>query len=396
MGNKKKQILVIIVWLILMDFDKTIVSSNTLMLTFATVKPTIIASMSDSYKFSAFDKIRVHFNGLPFKSNEKQIIFYDPLKESEFSDYIGTNLTEISAFFQEIGFEFCYFPEIFRQLTPEQVRYHFPNWNGEPLHKVGNDLLKPYLAPEDRDIGACFLRLFDKYDGTFSCYQLRPSFVMKWEDQLAYYKRGLMRGIKAHQNDEGSIMYSVVCNDSGDYQRKIIFDIEKDFEEQANKVLDELKDFLKSVSVQGIREFVLNCSVPVESRLSRLVIDENYNIILPDFGNIIIDIGPMPKAVYLLFLRHEEGINFKSLVDYKKELEGYYETLTNRTTRKIIEDSIDAVVDPTRNTLNEKISRIRRAFLEQIDESLAKNYCITGLRGEAKRITLPRELVEWR
>lgn len=375
-------------------FDKNI-DKNAKILNFATVKPTKINSMSDLHKSSSSDKIRVHFNGLPFKPNEKQIIFYDPLKESEFSDYIGTNLAKISAYFQEIGFEFCYFPEIFSQLTPEQVRYHFPNWNGEPLHKVGNDLLKPYLAPEDRDIGACFLRLFDKHDETFSCYQLRPSFVMKWEDQLAYYQRGLMRGIKAYQNEEGNIMFSVVCNDSENYQRKIVFDIEKDFEEQADKVLDELKDFLKSVSVQGIREFVLNCSVPIESRLSRLVIDENYNIVLPEYGNIIIDLGPMPKAVYLLFLRHEEGINFKSLVDYKKELEGYYETLTNRTTRKIIEESIDAVVDPTRNTLNEKNSRIRQAFLKQMDECLAKNYCITGVRGEAKRITLPRELVEW-
>ena len=124
--------------------------------------------MIERPQFSPLDKIRVHFNGLPFKPSENQIIFYDPLKQSEFSDYVENNLHEIKDFFKEIGFEFCYFPEIFSQLTPEQVRYRFPNWNGEPLRKVGNDLLKPYLATEDRDIEACFLRLFDKYDDIVS------------------------------------------------------------------------------------------------------------------------------------------------------------------------------------------------------------------------------------
>lgn len=345
---------------------------------------------------SSLDKIRVHFNGLPFKPSEKQIIFYDPLPESEFSDYVGTHLMEIKDFFKEMEFEFCYFPELFSQLTPDQVRYRFPNWNGEPLHKVGNDLLKPYLAPEDRDIGACFLRLFDTHDNTFSCYQLRSSYRIKWEDQLAYYQRGLIRGMEAEKTDfGGNNMYSVVFKDDGEYRRKIVFDIEENFEKESEKVLDMMKDFLKRVSVNGINRFVLDCSVPVESRLSRLVVDENYNIILPDYDNMIIKMDLMPKAVFLLFLRHEEGINFKALIDYRKELEGYYKSLTNHFASKTVEDRVDAVVDPTKNTLNEKCSRIREAFLKQMDQSLADYYYITGQRGEAKRITLPRNLVEW-
>ena len=38
---------------------------------------------------------------------------------------------------------------------------------------------------------------------------------------------------------------------------------------------------------------------------------------------------------------------------------------------------------------------IKKAFAEQFDENLAKNYYITGVKGEAKKITLPQELITW-
>ena len=57
--------------------------------------------------------------------------------------------------------------------------------------------------------------------------------------------------------------------------------------------------------------------------------------------------------------------------------------------------SIEDVTNPLLNSINEKCARIRGAFLEQFDEHLAKNYFITGKRGEAKKITLPRNLVVW-
>jgi hypothetical protein len=48
-----------------------------------------------------------------------------------------------------------------------------------------------------------------------------------------------------------------------------------------------------------------------------------------------------------------------------------------------------------KNTINENTSRIKKAFAEQFDENLAKNYYITGVKGEAKKITLPQELITW-
>jgi hypothetical protein len=41
----------------------------------------------------------------------------------------------------------------------------------------------------------------------------------------------------------------------------------------------------------------------------------------------------------------------------------------------------------------EKKEIIRRAFVSQFDDHLARHYYIDGLRGEAKKIALPRDLV---
>ena len=57
--------------------------------------------------------------------------------------------------------------------------------------------------------------------------------------------------------------------------------------------------------------------------------------------------------------------------------------------------SIEDVTNPLLNSINEKCARIRSAFVKEFDEGLAKNYFVTGERGDVKKISLPRDLVEW-
>lgn len=135
--------------------------------------------------------------------------------------------------------------------------------------------------------------------------------------------------------------------------------------------------------------------VPIKEKLSKIIITPKYEIILPDYGNMSIEMSPLPKALFLLFLKHEEGIYFKDLIDYKDELTEIYAHITNRIQLMIISGSIEKVVDPTQNAINEKCSRIKEAFLARMDSEIASNYYITGKRGERKRIILPRNLVEW-
>ena len=129
-------------------------------------------------------------------------------------------------------------------------------------------------------------------------------------------------------------------------------------------------------------------------KLSKLRIAKDGNIILADYQKEI-KMEPIVKAVYLLFLNHPEGIAFKCLPDYRKELTDLYQKikpfgLTERAIR-----SIEDVTNPLLNSINEKCSRVRAAFLSEIDSSLLEQYIITGKGGEVKKITLPRNLVFW-
>ena len=48
---------------------------------------------------------------------------------------------------------------------------------------------------------------------------------------------------------------------------------------------------------------------------------------LPDYNDMEIKMEPIVKAVYLLFLKHPEGIAFKCLPDYRQELAEIYTKL---------------------------------------------------------------------
>ena len=140
-------------------------------------------------------------------------------------------------------------------------------------------------------------------------------------------------------------------------------------------------------------------------KLSRLVITSDYRFLLPDLGNVEVDLQPVHKAVYLLFLNHPEGIEFKHLSDYKDELRQWYRKTAKMMDLGKIEESVVHLTNPLDNAINEKCSRIKRAFLDVMDEYAASNYIISGHARidsstttktwykRLKEINLPRHLV---
>lgn len=132
-----------------------------------------------------------------------------------------------------------------------------------------------------------------------------------------------------------------------------------------------------------------------QTKLSRLTIAKDCTIFLTDYDNKELKMEPLLKAVYLLFLKHPDGIAFKELPGYQDELKQIYSTLRPLGLTERAARSIEDVTNPLSNSINEKCSRIRAILQAEIDASLVDQYCIIGKSGEEKRIILPRNLVIW-
>ena len=160
-------------------------------------------------------------------------------------------------------------------------------------------------------------------------------------------------------------------------------------------ITEDIRKKIQDLRVKGIAQKLLIKIMPEEPALSKMKITKELHILLPDYKNMEIKMEPLNKAVYLLFLKHPEGIIFKHLPDYREELINIYKHLKPFGLSERALHSIEDVTNPTLNSINEKCARIRGTFISKFDEDLAKNYFITGNRGEAKRIMLPRDLITW-
>lgn len=161
-----------------------------------------------------------------------------------------------------------------------------------------------------------------------------------------------------------------------------------------DELADEIRQRIEQLKLMGVSEFVIRKLIDLpEPRLSRLVITEDYRIVLPDYNNMEINMPTLSKVVYFFYLRHPEGLSFKELADHRQELLRIYSTISNRDDLDKLGQSIDELVDCTRNSINEKCSRIRSAFVSRFSDDLAKRYYITHGSELKKVITLDRGLV---
>jgi len=160
-------------------------------------------------------------------------------------------------------------------------------------------------------------------------------------------------------------------------------------------IVKEVREKVNALRERGMAEKIIKKIIQIEPKLSRLVITKDMRIFLPDYNNMEIMLEPINKAVFLLFLRHPEGIVFKCLPDYRAELAEIYQKIKPLGLNERALQSIEDVTNPCLNSINEKCARIRGVFISKFDEDLAKHYFVTGVRGEAKKISLPRDLVTW-
>ena len=166
--------------------------------------------------------------------------------------------------------------------------------------------------------------------------------------------------------------------------------VQRRFVEELEQALSHLSDEGMNVFLQTLgSDFLKSIAQLAPKPLSPICVDEHFRVWLTDY-RMEIRMKALWKAIYILFLRHPEGIVLKQMPEYRAELsEIYYAMGCGEYER--MEASLDEVTTPGSDNFRQYLSKINRAFTDVLAIDLAQHYIISGQRGREYRILLPPE-----
>ena len=388
-------------------------------------------------KWNKFKKF--HYPGkVSFDFDADTYIYVENRYDDSLNQCIRENLDEIKAIFRQNGFRFIYLPQwkpdtslnSLANLTEERNR-DIENFLGSMTTVEYTKLLCKVLHLDwaEMESGifhfACFM-----YDSTpgmwnivresrFTLYPMQGMTEDGWEtfflDYCAFIKED-------RQRPHGGLCMSVVSNLQGGEFYESEGEPQQEFADHEfpivmKNIAENIKKEIEILKGAGYYELLLHTlgtetldelkNVKVIPELSRLQITDEFKIRLLDYDKEV-RMTPLQKTLYIFYLRHPEGVEFKMLSAYYDELLAIYKVLSNREDAEKQKESIRRLVDVTDNAINEKCSRIKEAFLKVADDFIARNYYIVldrhEYRGEGnkknsiyvellKKIMLPRDLI---
>lgn len=131
---------------------------------------------------------------------------------------------------------------------------------------------------------------------------------------------------------------------------------------------------------------------------ARMRVTSSYHVFLEsqEWGNKEVELPPLHRAIYLLYLKHEKGIKIKALAGRHEEIFEIYRRISNGLNTDVQRERVIKAIDPFDNRINTIFSFIRRTFESLLGSpSIANYYGITGTRGQVRRIELDRKYVTW-
>lgn len=342
---------------------------------------------------------------LPFHPNYNQYIYIEPFKHPQINDYFLKNLNEINDKSDKYH-QILFFPEyIVGGDLLSIISYNRPGSVNEiiselkshinQVQKIYDSILSHIKSSSDGSFtfdSPCLIKLEDSggiSDYRFSMYPL----VYENEDQFTQLIQAVFKvpafdsGIRYSTREERYLESSI-----SEGEPKV--DVNWADKQSITNLAYEIRERIEKLQLMGVSDFIIRKLIKLPgAKLSPLLITPDYRIILPAYNNMEIEMPTLSKVVFFFFLRHPAGLRFKELIDYRDELMGIYCTISNRENLNKMQQSIDELVDSTRNSINEKCSRIRAAFISQFADDLAHHYYITGGYATPKRITLDRNML---
>ena len=112
-----------------------------------------------------------------------------------------------------------------------------------------------------------------------------------------------------------------------------------------------------------------------------------------DLG-LTVPLSSKEMAVYVTFLEAgPEGIVLNALDEHREQLHDAYGRRYNRTDLAEIDRVVNRLINPLDPDLQQVITKINRKFTDVLGAERAEAYLISGPRGNAKSISLSRNLI---
>lgn len=126
-----------------------------------------------------------------------------------------------------------------------------------------------------------------------------------------------------------------------------------------------------------------------------LFIDQHYSIRTGAPDGAELPLRPLVKALFVLFLRHPEGILLKQREKYRQELEVIYAVISPGTPVETVKARIDRLVSLQDNSFSEKASVLNARLGALLPAGMAEEYKIQGYNGHPRRVPLNPLFVHW-
>lgn len=328
---------------------------------------------------------------------ENYTVFYvESFYQPELNAFIQENYLKLQDLFNEKNLNFCYLPFLLQDKAfQDTINYNRPYFKSLPkkdsIQEIYNHLISKVRV--EVPMGALMLK-------TYGADSLRISFIEDDVISIDTFVEKRQRAVDFIKIKESEVVhFHIVSEESTHYLKQPkSYTADDAFNEEAYQLADEIRERISKLKEFGSLALIGDILEEIqrtEKKLSTLFITDDYRIFLKDYEMKEVKMAPLSKSLFFLFLNHPDGILFKELADYHDELLSIYRKLYLHDNIEFAMLSIKAMTDPLNNSVNEKCSRIRTAFIELIDEKIAENYYITGRRGEPKRIKLDRTLVEF-
>ena len=335
------------------------------------------------------------------KKGQPIAIYYEQTYHEGINNYIRAHHDDIYRRLDSYGITFIYFPAFIEHLD-EYVQYFFPDskeydtntLSADEFYKVITENIvkipptgRPMLLVTDYKKEAHFPpEMLEDDQEPFCCFDLEYVNDSQFNYDIGQYISRLEERptIRFHKSDD--LLWV--------QEEEPLYNYDAD--NASNDILlNEIAEKVARLVARGVNISIIRARLNLHDPLpSKLVITDDFRLLLPDYGNREIKMPKLSKALYFLYLRHKEGLLFKELRDHKDELYDLYRTVSPREDMEAMEQSVERIVDSTDNSINVNCSRIKNAFVGEIDDSIAKQYYIDGKRGEPKLIALDRSLVE--